>query len=115
MDWKHGSTTHVRPNDPTYENKALWPDIIFGYKKREEDIAYWGVNTSDFRLNYAEIKKMPKYQDLKEWSEKIQEAEEGQSCSSESWSYRNDDKEPHRDIKHRANTPGRSPGNGWIR
>ena len=48
------------------ENKALRPDIILRYKKkREEGIAKWGVTTSDLGLNNAEIKKMTKYQDLK--------------------------------------------------
>ena len=47
------------------ENKALQPDITLRYKKREGDIANWGVNTSYFELNDAEIKKMTKYQNLK--------------------------------------------------
>ena len=43
---------------------------------------------------------MTKYQDLKNELKIILEAEECQSCTSDSWSYRNDDKEPHRDIKN---------------
>ena len=53
------------PSGVNIENKALQPDIILQYKKGEEGIAKWGVNTSDFRWNNAEIKNMTKYQDLK--------------------------------------------------
>ena len=49
------------PSSVNIENEALQPDIILGYKKREECIA----DTSDFGLNDAEIKKMTKHQDLK--------------------------------------------------
>ena len=43
------------------ENKALRSDIILRYKKREEGIADLGVNTSDFGLKDAEIKKLTKH------------------------------------------------------
>ena len=51
------------PSSVNIENKAL--GSYLGTKKREEDIANLGVNTCDFGLNDAEIKKMIKYQDLK--------------------------------------------------
>ena len=52
------------PSSGNTENKALQLDIILRYKKREEGIANLGVNSSDFGLNDAEIKKMTKHQDL---------------------------------------------------
>ena len=55
------------PSGVNIENKALRPDNHTNRckKKREEGNANWGVNTGDFGLNDAEIKKMTKYQDLK--------------------------------------------------
>ena len=55
------------PSSVNIENKALRPDIILKRRKREreEGVTKWGVNTSDFALSNAEIKKMIKYQDLK--------------------------------------------------
>jgi len=54
------------PSSVNIENKSLQPDIKLRYKKERSGIAERGINTIDFALNDAEIKKMTKYQDLKD-------------------------------------------------
>ena len=47
------------------ENKALWLDIILRNKKEKKALLIEVSVPSDFDRNNAEIKKMNKYQDLK--------------------------------------------------
>ena len=53
------------PSSMNIENKALWPDIVLGNKKEKTALLIEISVLSDFGLNNAEIKKMTKYQDLK--------------------------------------------------
>ena len=47
------------------ENKASWPDIDLRNKKEKTALLIEISVPSDFGLNNAEIKKITKYQDLK--------------------------------------------------
>ena len=70
---------HVWTNDPIeheHQKQSVATRYHTEVQKSEEAFADWGVNTSDFGQNDAEIKKMTKHQDLKNEVKKILEAEE---------------------------------------
>ena len=55
----------VIPSSVDIENKALRPDIVLRHKKEKMAFLIEVAVPSDFDVNNTEIKKMTKYQDLK--------------------------------------------------
>ena len=67
---KQGNNAHVRPDiiipsSVNIENKALRPDIVLRYKKENMALFIKVSFPSDFGRNNTEIKKMTKYQHLR--------------------------------------------------
>ena len=53
------------PSSVNIENKALHPDIVLKHKKEKSALLIEVSVPNDFGLNETEIRKMTKYQDLK--------------------------------------------------
>ena len=74
------------------ENKALQPDLVqYLHNNRKGNITNWGLCTQQSGLNNAEIKKITKYQDLKNEVKRSWKLKKHQNCTSHHYINGNDE------------------------